>query len=296
VPTPPLPIPVHARVADNPAATDASILIRRLSRLGLGALLASGEATRRALGSPETPPSQLADAGLGALALAREASLAAGRAAGDAARQATSAVDPVVKQVAGLPALSPLVETGRNGLQGLMGALSDAGRAERQRSTEEAGAVMRRSVQAAANSELLPDTAQALANGALPDALDALLPGLIDRLASEPELLVGLVNGVMDRLASEPDALVQLADRLVDPVIGQALPVALDALNDETEAISRIVRAQSGGLADEMANSFRARGVSADDAVDRIVGRLKRPWRRRRATASEGTASEGTQP
>lgn len=280
VPAAPQPIAVRARPTDTgPAPTDPSVLIRRLTRLGLGALLASGEATRKALGT-ESAPSPLTDVGLGALALAREASLAAGRAATDAARHAADAADPVVRQVAGHPAFAPLVESGRSGVDTVLGALGDAGRAERQRATDEAGAAMRRSVEAAARSDLLPDTAHALAEGALPDTIDAVLPGVVDRLAGDPELLVGLVNGVMDRLADHPETLERLAGQLVDPVVGQALPVTLDALGDETEAIAQIVRAQSGGLADEMANSFRARGVSADDAVDRFVRRAKRPWRR----------------
>lgn len=280
VPATTMPIAVRARVADtDPGPTDPSVLIRRLTRLGFGALLASGEATRKALGT-QTTPSPLTDVGLGALALAREASLAAGRAATDAARQAADAADPVVRQVASHPAFAPLVESSRSGVDTVLGALGDAGRAERQRATDETEAAMRRSVEAAARSDLLPDTAHALAAGALPETIDAVLPGVVDRLAEDPELLVGLVNGVMDRLAEHPETLEKLASQLVDPVVGQALPVTLDALGDESEAIAQIVRAQSGGLADEMANSFRARGVSADDAVDRFVGRVKRPWRR----------------
>jgi len=280
-PVAPLPVPVHTRVAGTGNHTDdPTVVIRRLTRLGLGALLASGEATRRALGT-DASPSTLTDAGLGALALAREASLAAGKAATGAARQAATAVDPVVRQVADHPAVAPLVASGRSGMSNVIDALSDAGRAERHRASEESSAVVRRSVNAAVSSDLLPDAAQALASGTLPETLDAVLPGVVDRLSRDPDLLVGLVNGVMEKLAEDPDALTALAERLIDPVINQALPVTLEALNDEGDAISRIVRTQSGGLADEMANSFRSRGVTADDAVDRVVSRIKRPWRSR---------------
>lgn len=301
-----LPVPT---AADVPVPTDPTVLARRLTRLGIGALLASTDAARNAVGA-QAPPERLTDVGLGALALAREASLAAGKAAAGAARDAAAAAQPLVRQVGALPGVAPVVDAGRASVASTLDALADAGRTERQLASTEGAVAVQRTMEAVAASDLLPEAAGALANGTLPDAIGDLLPAIVDRLATDPELLVPVVTGVLDRLAdnpamvepvvdaimtsmaNDPDKLLVLVDRLLDPVVADAIPISLKQLNDDPEAIRSLIWDQSGGLANEMANSVRARTVSADDAIDRVTARL---WRRRkvRAEASAATGDRG---
>jgi hypothetical protein len=289
-----LPVPTTARVA-HPAPTDPTVLARRLTRLGIGALLASTDAARNAVGA-QAPPERLTDVGLGALALAREASLAAGRAAAGAARDAAAAAEPLVRQVGSLPGVAPVVDAGRASLSSTLDALADAGRVERQLASTEGAVVVQRTMEAVAASELLPDAAEALAHGTLPDAIGDLLPAIVDRLATDPELLVPVVTGVLAKLAdnpamvepvvdaimtsmaNDPDKLLVLVNRLLDPVVADAIPISLQQLSDDPDAIRALIWDQSGGLANQMANSVRARTVSADDAIDRVTAML---WRRR---------------
>ena len=248
------------------------MLARRLTRLGLGALLASTDAARTALGT-ESSSHRLGDIGLGALALAREASLTAGRMAAGAARDAAATMEPVVRQVGALPGLTPLVDASRSGVESTLGALADAGRVERQLADTERSAVVKRSMDAVATSDLLPEIIDSLATN--PDLLIPVVAGVLDRLADDPSLVEPLVDGVMTQMASDPDKLLALVDQLLDPVVGEALPITLQQLTDDPAAIRSLIWDQSGGLADEMANSFRARTLSADDAIDRVTARLR---------------------
>jgi hypothetical protein len=74
-------------------------------------------------------------------------------------------------------------------------------------------------------------------------------------------------------------------------VVAAAIPVALQQLTDNPEAIRALIWDQSGGLADELANSFRARLVSADDAINRITDRLFGRTRRARKAAAGGATA-----
>jgi hypothetical protein len=263
-------------------AEDPSAVVRRLTRLGLGALLASTNAARTALGtSTSTQPSgevTMGDVGLGALALAREASLNAGRVAAAAARDAANVVDPVVRQVGLLPGVTPLVDAGRSSLGNTLDALADAGRVERQMAADERSRVVERSLAAITDGDVLPDVIDRLASN--PDLLVPVVASLLDRLASEPTLVEPLVDGVMVQMAADPDKLLALVGQLLNPVMDQALPMTLQQLSDDPATIRALIWDQSGGLADELANSFRARTLSADDAIDAVTSRL---WRRRRA-------------
>jgi hypothetical protein len=274
---------------------DLTVLARRLTRLGLGALLATTDAARAALGtsSPESAANgvNLGNVGLGALALAREASLTAGRVAATAARDAATAVEPVVRHVGALPGVTPLVGAGRSSVESALVALADAGRVERQLAADEGSRVVQRSMDAAVHSDVLPDVVDTLAGN--PDLLIPVVSALLDRLADDPSLVEPLVDGVMTQMAADPDKLLALVGALLDPVVDEALPITLQQLSDDPTAIRALIWDQSGGLADEMANSFRARTLTADDAIDRVTASL---WRRRREARRAARAGDGPTP
>ena len=72
-----------------PAATDDPVVAaRRLSRVGIAALLASTRAAREAIGADD-PAGRTADIGLGSVALARETTLAARPAKRSSTRRST---------------------------------------------------------------------------------------------------------------------------------------------------------------------------------------------------------------
>jgi hypothetical protein len=271
------------------------MLARRLTRLGLGALLASTGAARAALGT-ESPVHKagdvsLSDVGLGALALAREVSLNASKLAAGAARDVAAVAEPVVRQVGALPGVSPLMDAGRSSVESTLEALADAGRVERQLAATEGSMVVQRSMDAVVDSPLLPDIIDTLATN--PDLLVPVVASILDRLADDPELVQPLVDGVMTQMAADPDKLLALVGQLLDPVVDEALPITLQQLSDDPSAIRTLIWDQSGGLADEMANSFRARTLSADDAIDRVTARL---WRRRRSADPSGDNDTTTEP
>ena len=280
-----------------PATTDDPVVAaRRLSRVGIAALLASTRAAREAIGADDGP-GRTADIGLGSVALARETTLAAARSAAETgARVASGAatrLDPMVRGLERLPGLGGLVAAGRSGVGSTLDALAEAGRAERQQANSQGVTAVQRTV------------------GVIgPDTVDLLLPVVVDRIAADPNLLAPVLNQVLDRLAAEPDSVGPLVDgalerlarnpeqimglieAIIDPVVAVAVPAALDRLTDDPDQIRALVWDQSGGLADEMANSFRARLVSADDAINRVTDRLTgRNRRRRRAEAATAGAS-----
>ena len=292
-PTTNLPAPTSTGLAvPDPAVApheDPAMLARRLTRLGLGALIASTGAARTALGT-EPSSHRLGDIGLGALALAREASLTAGRMATDAAREAAAAMEPVVRQAGALPGVTPLVDAGRSGIESTLEALADAGRVERRLADTERSLVVQRSMDAVAGGDLLPDIIDSIATN--PDLLIPVVAGVLDRLADDPSLVEPLVDGVMTQMAADPDKLLALVDKLLDPVVGEALPITLQQLTDDPTAIRSLIWDQSGGIATEMANSFRSRTLSADDAIDRVTARLRGGRRGTRRPKHDGTAPD----
>ena len=86
--------------------------------------------------------------------------------------------------------------------------------------------------------------------------------------------------------------ILDLINAIIDPVVAVAVPAALNRLTEDPDQIRNLIWDQSGGLADEMANSFRARLVSADDAVNRLTDRLTGRARRQRRRASSPAATE----
>jgi hypothetical protein len=286
-------------VPASPATTDDPVVTaRRLSRVGIAALLASTRAAREAVGADD-PAGRTADIGLGSVALARETTLAAARSATETgARVASGAatrLDPVVRGLERLPGLGSLVAAGRTGVGSTLDALAEAGRAERQQASSTGMTAVHRTL------------------GTLgPETIDLLLPVVVDRIAADPDLLAPVVTQVIDRLAEEPDAvgplvdgalarlahnpqqIMNLIDAIIEPVVAVAIPAALNRLTDDPSQIRSLVWDQSGGLADEMANSFRARLVSADDAINAITDRLSgRTRRRRRAERRAARAAAG---
>lgn len=282
-----------AVVVPVPSATteDPVVAARRLSRVGIAALLASTRAAREAIGADDGP-GRTADIGLGSVALARETTLAAARTAAETgARVASGAatrLDPMVRGLERLPGLGGLVAAGRSGVGSTLDALAEAGRAERQQANAQGVTAVHRTL-----------------NVIGPDTVDLLLPVVVDRIAADPNLLAPVLNQVLDRLAADPDSvgplvdgalqrlarnpeqIMNLIEAIIDPVVAVAVPAALDRLTDDPDQIRSLVWDQSGGLADEMANSFRARLVSADDAINRLTDRLTgRNRRRRRAEAA----------
>ena len=290
-----------AVVVPVPSATteDPVVAARRLSRVGIAALLASTRAAREAIGADDGP-GRTADIGLGSVALARETTLAAARTAAETgARVASGAatrLDPMVRGLERLPGLGGLVAAGRSGVGSTLDALAEAGRAERQQANAQGVTAVHRTL-----------------NVIGPDTVDLLLPVVVDRIAADPNLLAPVLNQVLDRLAADPDSvgplvdgalqrlaqhpeqIMSLIEAIIDPVVAVAVPAALDRLTDDPDQIRSLVWDQSGGLADEMANSFRARLVSADDAINRLTDRLTgRNRRRRRAEAAPTGASADT--
>jgi len=285
-----------------PAATDDPVVAaRRLSRVGIAALLASTRAAREAIGADD-PAGRTADIGLGSVALARETTLAAARGAAETgtrvASGAANRLDPVVRRLERLPGLGGLVTAGRSGVGSTLDALAEAGRAEREQASSTGMTAVQRTL------------------GTLgPDTIDLLLPVVVDRIAADPDLLAPVVTQVLDRLADEPDAvgplvdgalarlahnpqqIMELIEAIIEPVVAVAIPAALSRLTDDPSQIRSLVWDQSGGLADEMANSFRARLVSADDAVNAVTDRLTgRTRRRRRAARRAARAAAASAP
>jgi uncharacterized RDD family membrane protein YckC len=324
--------PVRPAVAAEPA-----VVLRRLTRLGLGVVLASLDAGLGLLGvdDPTTAsdaadrsrrtggptPANLGDIALGLLAVTRESAIGAGQLALEGARTTAEAAAPLARRVAAAPLISGALATGQSSLAAVFSALADAGRVERQLADAERSSAVQRGIDAVATSDLVPMATAALADGVLDEALEPVLdvvlaealPAVTDRIATDPELMVPLVTrvlerladqpgaldplmaGVLERLADEPGHLLVVVDRILQPVLATATPLALQQLNDDPSVVRDLVWDQSGGIANELANSLRARTVSADDAIDRWTGRvtMRRRLRRMRRTDRHDTASSG---
>ena len=88
--------------------------------------------------------------------------------------------------------------------------------------------------------------------------------------------LIGAVGSVV---AAEPgvQGMVQdLAESQLDPLVERALPLVLDRLNDNPEAVRRIVQDQSAGIMTEATQSARHTARHADDVVDSLAHRFFR--------------------
>lgn len=293
-PAPTVPAAVTATAVVVPASPDPGgdpvVVARRLSRVGIAALLASTRTAREAVGADEDA-GRAADIGLGSVALARESTLAVARAAVDtSARVATGTagrLDPVVRGLERLPGVGGIVTAGRRGVGSALDALAEAGRAERNQASATGATAVRRTLGAVG-----PDTIDLLLPVVIdritadPDLLAPVVTQILDRLAADPDAVGPLVDGAIERLASDPRQIMALIEAIIGPVVAVAVPAALEQLTEDPSQIRALVLDQSGGLADELANSFRARLVSADDAVNRITDRLTGRTRRRRRAAA----------
>lgn len=283
-------------VPTTPTPTDDPVVAaRRLTRVGIAALLASTRAARDAIGATEEP-GRATDIGLGSVALARETTLAAARSAAErSARMASGTaarLDPVVRGLERLPGVGGLVAAGRSGVGSTLEALAEAGRAERQLAETVGVTAVQRTVGSVGPETidlLLPVVVERIS--ADPALLAPVVTQVLDGLAAEPDALGPVIDGALARLAADPERLMALISAIIDPVVAVAVPAALDRLTADPEQIQNLIWNQSGGLADEMANSFRARLVSADDAVNRLTDRLTGRNRRQRRKAARAAAA-----
>ena len=309
-----MPVPAHSRevaVPDTDPVRRAGDVVRRLGRLGTAAVLGTARTGRSALGL-DGEPGTSADLALGAATLARETAITVGQVvgvAGGMAIRAASATGHRVVDVAGsVPVVGPISSAAGSAVTNALAALAEAGRAERRLAADEAAAAARRTTTTAADAVavVLPEALDVVIDDILatavarladnPGRLEPLVRGVVADLADDPDTVGPLVNAVLERVADDPTALLALIERILGPVVEDAVPAAIDRLTLEPDDIRALIWDQSGGLADEMANSFRARLVSADDGINGVTDRLLgRRWRARRRTrlAERSAATSG---
>jgi hypothetical protein len=127
-----------------------------------------------------------------------------------------------------------------------------------------------------------------------PERLRPLVRQVLADVAADHGAVEPLVDTVLTGVTDDPESLLALITRVLDPVVDQAVPEAIDRLTAEPDDIRALIWDQSGGLADEMANSFRARLVSADDGINGLTDRLLgRRWRDRRRARRRPPTSAG---
>jgi hypothetical protein len=95
---------------------------------------------------------------------------------------------------------------------------------------------------------------------------------LVDRALASPELEALLVRVMQSTLVDDLTEQVLASEELQRIVEHVA----------QSEEVRRALRAQSAGLADEVAGEMRTRSASADDAAERFAHRLLHPRRRPR--------------
>jgi hypothetical protein len=98
---------------------------------------------------------------------------------------------------------------------------------------------------------------------------------IVAYLRTNPELeqlVQAQAQSLLDELAEDPS---------LSTVIRKQGDLYVDHLHDHPQTVQELVRGQSAGLAEEVANSVRRRTVSADDLLERFVRTvLRRPPRR----------------
>lgn len=103
-----------------------------------------------------------------------------------------------------------------------------------------------------------------------------------------------LIDAVGTAVAADPGVqgmVRDLADSQLDPLVERALPIVLDRLGENPEAVRRIVQDQSSGIMTEATESARLTARHADDIVDSLTHRLFR-----RAGREQGNAAAATSP
>jgi hypothetical protein len=102
----------------------------------------------------------------------------------------------------------------------------------------------------------------------------------------------GLIGTVGSAVAAEPGVqrmVRELADSQLDPLVEKALPMVLDRLNKDPEAVRQIVQDQSAGIMTEATQSARHTARHADDVVDTLTHRFfHRTGRHPEATVDAG--------
>lgn len=155
-----------------------------------------------------------------------------------------------------------------------------------------------------------PQQLASVVESLLQPVLDTALPLVFERLANDPDQLVGVVDPllgpiidatlptVFEKLADDPDTLVKALSPIIDVMLEQMLPGILEKLNDQSDSIRSLVAAQSGSLATDMANEMRARVVTGDDLVERVLvrARVRRKPRNEQAAVVEGSVASDSGP
>jgi len=185
-----------------------------------------------------------------------------------------SVVSPWTRWVWGSPFVRPV----RREVDRRLDELAERGAREQEAGRELTAGVVDDAVGRVAGSEALPAVVDQVVGGVLPGILDSALPVAIDKLGDQPELIEGLVGKILDGIldAALPEAIGKLSSdpELLMPVVVSILPVAIDAMNDQQDAIREIVRSSSDRISTEMANTVRSRTVRGDDVVERIARRI----------------------
>lgn len=215
-----------------------------------------------------------------------------------------SVVSPWTRWIWGSPFVRPV----RREVDRRLDELAERGAREQVAGRELTAGVVDGTVARVAASDALPATVDQVVGGVLPGILDSALPVAIDKLGDQPELIEGLVDQILggildaalpvaiDKLGDQPELIEGLVAKILDgildaalpeaigklssdpdlllPVVVSILPVAIDAMNDQQEAIREIVRSSSDRISTEMANTVRSRTVRGDDVVERIARRI----------------------
>ena len=272
-----LPQVAGATSEDRPTHDPVALLLRLLvggAAEGTDAILSrlfpSGSPGASALerGSddgPERSPAALASQALigllfEAYGVASRSASAAGRLAVTTGRFWTSVLDPVLRSRLLKPVRLPsqyLLERGTQELE----RWARIGRAEEQQSRELTRRLMMIPVE-----EIV---AYLRANPELEGLVQAQAQSLLDELADDPSL---------------------------SAVIRKQGDLYVDHLHDHPEAVQELVRGQSAGLAEEVANSVRQRTVSADELLERLVRTVLRRRPRRELPDPPAEVLEQAQP
>jgi hypothetical protein len=165
---------------------------------------------------PTTPPTpSVGFAVLGALVAVEEHVAAALRASVDAARAAAAvAADVVPADV-------------RRTVDGAVRALDQRGRAAVETGTAEAGRIGSALTAAAASEPAIVHMVEDVVDRVQWRVVDALLPGVLERLAAEPErmqvIIHGQSRGMVEELARQARGRSVEGDELIDRVVGRVL-------------------------------------------------------------------------
>ena len=288
---------------DDPNEVPDALTVAIRLALGGAAMVVDQVAKTVAPGGPEPdqeresgPPPRAIALAVGAIVEGRETAAALA----DTARRVAEPVAPLVAWTGRLP----LVGTVRRATVARLDEMARRGAGELDESRELVDRFVDTATDRAMGSPAVPRLVDQMSADLLPEVLaailpvaiaeltrdpevlgaviDAVLPTAFGTLADDPEALLGVVDavigpvipGVLDMLRDNPDLIMGMIGPILEPMIDEVLPVALGKLNEDPSTVRSLVLDQSTGMATEMANTVRARTVSADDMAESIVRRL----------------------